>query len=210
MYDGLSQAAEAARTGGVQGRIPGLVNSSNEPVYDSEIVLTTTTRFRLFTVPIGQTSPGGLAKSRLSTNMTVAGRLPDPQSMEIRGIRFQYFTAKDSTDNLADARLVLEGAYAVLNVGGKDEWTSPLYYFNAGFGVNLAVAIPAAAAAAVSSVSNGVPNAHQFVTFREAIPVGRNQDFYVEVVFDAAPAALTKSTGRLVCFLEGVKYQGVR
>ena len=172
------------------GRIPGLIEESSQLYYDTLTITLATANYRFFTVPVGA------AKSRLKTNMVISGQLPPPQSMLVKAVRV---LTKESTTVKADA--FLNRTYVVFKVGEKEALVGPTMLFNAGAGTHNNITTDIA--------QNGVPDARSIWALDKPIQIGVGQNFYLDIIYDTAPATAYASFDVLVV-LDGVLVRGVQ
>lgn len=174
------------------GRVPGLVDESSQPVYDTLIVAAGTLTYRFFTVPVSG------AKSRLFTNMTNQGVLASPQSFLVYAVRI---ILKEATSAQADA--FINRTRAVFKVGEKEALVAPACLFSAGAGLYSNTAV------ATDRAQNGDVNSRSIWTLDKPVQIGVNQSFYLDILYDVAPS--TAEAGFYVlCVLDGVLTRGVQ
>jgi len=172
------------------GRVPGLIEESNQLVYDTLITVAGTTTYRFFTVPVGG------AKSRLMTNMSVGGQLPTPQSLLVKAVRV---IIKAATTAKADH--ILNNSYCVLKIGEKEALVAPTMFFSAGAGTYNNITTDVA--------QNGFPDARSLWALSKPIQIGVGQNFYLDLIYDTAPATATAGF-YVIAALDGVLVRGVQ
>ena len=173
------------------GRVPGLLDASSQVLYDTLALVAGTATYRFFTTPVSG------AKSRLSTNMSLAGVLPSPQSFLVRAIRV---IAKASATT-AKVDHLINSSYCYFKVGEKEAIVAPTVLFNAGAGVVNAITTDVA--------QNGTQDARSIWTLDKPIMIGINQAFYLDLIYDTAPTTATAGINVLVV-LDGDQTRGVQ
>jgi hypothetical protein len=173
------------------GRVPGLLDASSQVLYDTLALTAGTAVYRFFSVPVSG------AKSRLSTNMVLAGVLPSPQSFLVKAVRV---IAKASATTAKVDNLVNE-SYCVFKVGEKEALVAPTVLFNAGAGVANRITTDVA--------QNGVQDARSIWTLDQPVMIGVNQSFYLDLIFDTA---ITTALGaiKVLVVLDGDQTRGVQ
>jgi hypothetical protein len=172
------------------GRVPGLIDESSQIYYDTLQITLATANYRFFTVPVGG------AKSRLFTNMTLAGQLPAPQSLLVRAVRI---IVKAATTAKADH--FLNNTHVVFKVGEKEALVGPTMLFSAGAGTYNNITTDVA--------QNGVPDARSLWSLGKPIQIGVGQNFYLDIIYDTAPVTAYSSFYVLVV-LDGALVRGVQ
>lgn len=173
------------------GRVPGLLDASSQLLYDTNLLVAGTATYRFFTTPISGT------KSRLQTNMVLNGVLPSPQSFLVKAVRL--ILKGSATTAIADH--CLNNSYLIFKVGEKEALVAPSMLFSAGCGVFNHITTDVA--------QNGVPDARSMWTLDQPIMIGINQAFYVEMVYDTAPATATAGV-KVLIVLDGDQTRGVQ
>jgi hypothetical protein len=172
------------------GRVPGLLDESSQIYYDTLTLVAGTAVYRFFTVPVGG------AKSRLLTNMTLAGQLPAPQSLKINAVRV---IAKTGTS--AQVVDLINRSYVVFKVGEKEQLVAPTFFFSAGAGLYNNIT--------TDQAQNGMPDARSLWALEKPVVIGVSQNFYLDIVYDVAP--VTATAGIQVCVaLDGALVRGVQ
>lgn len=176
------------------GRVPGLLDEVNQPLYDTLELASGTATYRFFTVPVSG------AKSRLLTNMTLNGQLPAPQSFLVRAIRV---VAKQATVEASTAIVshALNFSYLVLKIGEKEAIVAPTVLFNAGAGVYNNITTDVA--------QNGMPDARSIMSLDKPFTIGVSQNFYADIIYDTAPTTAQDGI-KLMVVLDGVLTRGVQ
>jgi len=172
------------------GRVPGLLDESSQVYYDTLALVAGTTTYRFFTVPVGG------AKSRRLTNMSLSGQLPAPQSLKINAVRVIPLNA--STVQCTD---LINRSYVVFKVGEKEQLVAPTCLFNGGAGVSNRITTDVA--------NNGVPDARSIWSLEKPVVIGVSQNFYLDLIYDTAPATATAGFSVLVV-LDGALVRGVQ
>jgi len=172
------------------GRVPGLLDESSQLYYDTLSLVAGTAIYRYFVTPVSG------AKSRLSTNMTLSGQLPAPQSLRINAVRV---IAKNA--NSVQVNYLLNSSYIVFKVGEKEQIVAPTMLCSAGAGVYNNITTDLA--------QNGVPEARSLWTLEKPIVIGVGQNFYLDLLFDTAPATACAGYPVLVV-LDGALVRGVQ
>jgi len=176
------------------GRVPGLLDEVNQPIYDTLELASGTATYRFFTVPVSG------AKSRLFTNMTLQGQLPAPQSFKVQAVRI---VAKSATVDATTAIVnnVLMNSYLIFKIGEKEALVAPTVLFNAGCGVYNNITTDIA--------QNGMPDARSISALTKSFTIGVSQNFYADLVFDTAPTTALDGI-KLMIVLDGVLTRGVQ
>jgi hypothetical protein len=172
------------------GRIPGLIEESSQLYYDTLTITVGTATYRYFVTPVSGT------KSRLKTNMVQSGQLPPPQSMLVKAVRV---VVKTATSALVDE--FLNKTYIVFKVGEKEALVGPTMLFNAGAGSYNHITTDVG--------QNGVPDARSIWALDKPIQIGVGQNFYLDIIYDTAPASGHGAFDVLVV-LDGVLVRGVQ
>jgi hypothetical protein len=173
------------------GRVPGLLDASSQVLYDTLSLVAGTAVYRFFSVPIGG------AKSRLKTNMVLAGVLPSPQSFLVKAVRV---IAKGSATT-AKVDSLVNASYIIFKVGEKEALVAPTVLFNAGCGVVNNITTDVA--------QNGVQDARSMWTLDKPVMIGINQSFSIELTYDTAPVTATAGIEVLIV-LDGDQTRGVQ
>lgn len=172
------------------GRVPGLLDESSQLYYDTLLLVAGTATYRYFTVPVGG------AKSRLQTNMVLAGQLPAPQSLKINAVRV---IVKEATTVIADH--FLNNTRVEFKVGEKEQLVAPTMLFSAGAGTYNNITTDRA--------QNGMPDARCLWALEKPIVIGVSQNFYLDIIYDTAPT--TAQAGiRVLVVLDGALVRGVQ
>ena len=172
------------------GRVPGLLDESSQPLYDTLLLAVGTLQYRFFTVPIGG------AKTTLLTNMQLAGVLPAPQSFVVHAVRIICKNA--NTVGVTD---LINRTRCNFHVGEKDQLLAPTCLFSAGAGVYNNITTDVA--------QNGFPVATSLWTLMKPVVIGVSQAFYVDLTYDVGPA--TACAGfQVLCVLDGYQTRGVQ
>jgi hypothetical protein len=176
------------------GRVPGLLDEVNQPLYDTLELASGTATYRFFTVPVSG------AKSRLLTNMTLQGQLPAPQSFKVMAIRV---IAKSATADASTAIVnhALMFSYLVFKVGEKEQVVEPTVLASAGAGVYNNITTDIA--------QNGMPDARSIAALNRPITIGVSQNFYLDLIYDTAPTTAQDGI-KILVVLDGVLTRGVQ
>lgn len=172
------------------GRVPGLLDESSQPVFDTLLLAAGTATYRFFSVPVGG------AKSRLLTNMRLAGQLPAPQSFVVHAVRLLI---KSATTVIADDCFMQSRLEFV--VGEKEQLVAPSCLFCAGAGTYNNITTDIA--------QNGMPVAQSIWTLMKPITIGVSQNFYADLIYDTAPVT-AKAGVYVMCVLDGYMTRGVQ
>jgi hypothetical protein len=121
-----------------------------QPLYDRAATTTaTTTQLTFFSSPLSAT------KTKVDTNMVMAGSLPKPRVIDIYGIFVQC--APGTT--LADLRKFYNNAYFSLDIGSKNYLEVPMLGMPSGLGlIGTAVRDTSGTPTTVDEFTNGVPH----------------------------------------------------
>lgn len=149
------------------------------------------TEFIFFQVPINGVDPvSGTTKNFTWTNMTNAGRLGDPESLEVEKLAF----GPDLGTAEADIDLVLNAS--TLNFwtanGQIRSFYAPTIMLLPGYGHTYST---------TNASMNGTPNPLAVATFPEPIVISVNESFNVRLNFNSGPATSAASYWR--CHLIG-------
>lgn len=172
------------------GRVPGLLDESSQPVYDTLTLVAGTASYRFFQTPIGG------AKTRLSTNMTQPGMLPPPQSLVVMAVRIIVKGASS-----AIVSHCINNSRVEFKVGEKEQLVSPTLLFSAGAGLYNNIT--------TDEGQNGVPDARSIWALQKPIVIGVQQNFYLDLIYDTAPATATAGKP-VLCVLDGFLTRGVQ
>jgi len=176
------------------GRVPGLLDEINQPIYDTLELASGTATYRFFTVPVSG------AKSRLLTNMTLQGQLPAPQSFTVHAVRV---IAKSATADASSAIVnhMINNSYIVFKVGEKEAIVVPTLVLSAGAGLWNSNTTDLA--------QNGSPDQRAIFTLSKPITIGVSQNFYLDLNYDTAPTTAQDGI-KVMCMLDGVLTRGVQ
>jgi hypothetical protein len=172
------------------GRVPGLLDESSQPIYDTLTIASGTTTYRFFSVPISG------AKSRLLTNMRLAGVLPAPQSFVVHAVRI---ILKEATS--AQAQDCIMNTHCVFKVGEKEQLVAPTCLFSAGAGLYNVITTDAG--------QNGRPDARSLWVLPKPVVIGVQQNFYLDLIYDA-DMGTAKDGFDVLCVLDGYQTRGVQ
>lgn len=172
------------------GRVPGLLDESSQPLYDTLLLAVGTTTYRFFTAPIGP------AKSRLMTNMQLAGQLPAPQSFVVHAVRL---IVKQATTAIVDDCIMR--SRMEFKVGEKEQLVAPTCLFSAGAGTANRITTDIA--------QNGVVDARSLWVLPKPVVIGVSQAFFVDLIYDVAPVTATAAK-YILCVLDGYQTRGVQ
>lgn len=172
------------------GRVPGLLDESSQPIYDTLLLVAGTAQYRFFTVPIGG------AKTTLQTNMQLAGVLPAPQSFVVHAVRIIAKAA-----NSVGTSDLIHRSRAIFHVGEKDQLLAPTCLFSAGAGLYNNITTDIA--------QNGFPVASSLWALMKPVVIGVSQAFYLDLLYDVAPATACAGYSVLVV-LDGYQTRGVQ
>jgi len=172
------------------GRVPGLLDASSQLYYDTLLLAAGTATYRFFTVPVSGT------KSRLLTNMTLAGQLPAPQSLRVNAVRILL---KQASTAIADH--CLNNTHVVFKVGEKEQLVAPTMLFSAGAGTYNNITTDIA--------QNGMPDARSLWALENPIIIGVGQNFFLDLIYDTAPTTAQAGVKVLVV-LDGALVRGVQ
>lgn len=172
------------------GRVPGLLDESSQPIYDTLTITAGTASYRFFQTPIGG------AKTRLQTNMTQPGMLPPPQTLVVMAVRI---IIKSASTVIADA--ILNNSRVEFKVGEKEQLVAPTMLFSAGAGTYNNITTDIA--------QNGMPDARSIWALQKPIVIGVQQNFYLDLIYDTAPATAAAGKDVLVV-LDGFLTRGVQ
>lgn len=172
------------------GRVPGLLDESSQPIYDTLAIASGTATYRFFTAPIGP------AKSRLSTNMQLAGQLPAPQSFVVHAVRI---ILKEATSEIADH--CINNTHCVFKVGEKEQLVAPTMLFSAGAGLYNVIT--------TDRGQNGRPDARSLWVLPKPVVIGVNQAFFLDLIYDTAPST-AQDGHKVLCVLDGYQTRGVQ
>ena len=172
------------------GRVPGLLDASSQLLYDTLAIATGTTTYRYFTVPVSG------AKSRLLTNMVLAGVLPSPQSFVVHAVRV---IPKEATSAQVDH--LINNTHLIFKVGEKEALVAPTMLFSAGCGIVNRIT--------TDRGTNGVADARSLWVLNNPVTIGVNQAFYCELVYDTAPTTAQQGF-KVLIVLDGDQTRGVQ
>lgn len=172
------------------GRVPGLLDESGQMLYDTLLLAAGTATYRFFTAPIGP------AKSRLLTNMQLAGVLPAPQSFVVQAIRV---IIKSATTLIVDDCIMR--SRLEFRVGEKEHMVCPTCLMTAGAGVWNTIT--------TDFGQNGAPEARSIAVLSKPVVIGVSQAFYVDLIYDVAPVT-AKAGVYVLVVLDGYQTRGVQ
>lgn len=193
---------------------PGEVEVIRQPLYDYQAYAAGgQTSLSFFQLPIGQAS-----KTKDDTNMESAGQLPNPKSFLIDSIELVFFPggtvgsfgAQATPDNINDVQAFMEGGTLELFVGSKTYLTdAPLGRFpQASFrmGIGAAAADNTTPAADLQTLVDYavVSGPVHAIT---PIKLESNQNFVVNLTWNAAVALPSGVAGRVGVVLNGFMYR---
>lgn len=178
------------------GRVPGMLEESNQFYYDAISITATTTGDSLYF----QTPFSG-SKSKLYTNMSQAGVLPVPKMLKVKAIRIVpgFKMAAD------DPGLLYDGSYLEFWVNDKVQLEGPLWMFPPGIGQMGFSNITAAATEFGTCM--GLPDNRNIFTLKHTIDIGVQTPFYVKIIIPTALTGLT--TMYVYTILEGETWRAV-
>jgi len=193
-------------------RLKGVVAVDNEPLYDVLSLPSSLSagEYCFFTVPIGGTIASAInssaVKSRCETNLTNAGRLPEPERFEILAFRLVF----DQGANAADIGKILNRSYFEIRVGGQTTamHRCPTRVITSGAGI-----LSSASGAAGVTQSLGLPVPQAVLTFSPdtTVVIELNENFSVcLVVCDAQSLSGGSAAIPVMCVLDGYHAKGVR
>lgn len=157
------------------------------------------------------TVPQGPAKLKNQTSLTEVRKLTQPEWINVQSIGFFFGSVAGVQCAPADMNQMLENYWLEFWVGASKTWAEgPLWCFPAGGGLS-----GVATAAAISQLTNGVPNPLAINDMRvpqpfgdgvTGITIGQGQSFHVAV--QGIPFALVAGLS-IWMILRGVKSRGV-
>jgi len=187
--------------------VPGMIDIIDQPIYDSVSFAAgaAMAATKLFQTPQGQ---GG--KTLAQTNMTSAGQLPAPWSLDVTAVK--VYIANNTVP--ADLQNLQSNVSLTFYVGIKWFLQCPLVNLPAAMGAFNTYASQIGTAAAGDrpyfSTSNGWPDTHAAYTLTKVIPIGIEENFNVTLVPEtgfnfAAAAGTTYGAGTTIqVYLDGV------
>lgn len=172
------------------GRVPGLLDESSQIVYDTLALVAGQATYRYFLTPIGG------VKTRLDTSMVSSGQLPAPQSMIVQAVRV---ILKEATSAQADA--FLNRTRVEFKVGEKEALVAPTVLFSGGAGMVNRITTDRGV--------NGLADPRAIWALAKPIVIGVQQNFYLDIIYDTAPATALAGWKVLVV-LDGFITRGVQ
>jgi hypothetical protein len=192
-------------------RLKGVIAVDNEPLYDTLVLPSALTpgEYCWFTVPIGgaisATVNASGAKGRCETNLTNAGRLPEPERFEVVAFRL----VADFQSNSADWGTVLNRSYLEIRVGGG---TTPMHRVPCRLITSGTGQITSAATGAGAG-NIGLPAPQAVLTFAPdtTVVIELNENFSVCLIV-CSTQTLSGGSAAIpaMCVLEGYHAKGVR
>ena len=134
--------------------------------------------------------------------MSQAGRLPDPETMQVYTIR----VVPAPTATFADIQLVTGTGYLVFTIGNVPRLTAPIFAFPAG---TATITYPDAGSTGTGiSASFGSPDRTSIKRFKIPYEIGIGQNFDITLYWPTAPSGLSASTYFWI-LMEGPKTRGI-
>ncbi len=172
------------------GRVPGLLDETSQPLYDTNSIVSTATNYLFFTTQRSGT------KSELLTNMQLGGQLAAPKSFVVHAVRV---ILKSATSAQADH--CINNSRCVFKVGEKVAIVAPTVLFSAGAGLYNVIT--------TDRGQNGRPDARSIWAMDKPVVIGVNQAFFVELIYDTAPTTAQDGFDVMVV-LDGYETRGVQ
>lgn len=189
------------------GRIDGVLNTIDQPLYDSvRLAAAAVSRVTFFAVPQGQPGTAFAAagnKTLADTNLTNAGILPAPQRFTVKALAFRV----GASVTVGDLKLIMDSSVFELTVGSKVFLQCPASYLTAGMGL---WASGAGAAVGLDTVlQNGIADPRALRVLDQPIMIDQQQNFSVTLSWPVAAVTIVAATP-VQLFMLGTLYRAVQ
>jgi hypothetical protein len=190
-----------------QGVPAAIVRSYKEPLYDSEVILSSapSREFTLYQKPVGQSMNDTTVKTFLYSNQTQAGSLGTPLSFDVYGFNKRVWASPSSKVLSIGNFTLVEAAGVAEVIFGQDTkfLTIPIEDVPAG------VDTEGLGATDAPHIGWGVSdNIYRFDIGGRALHINSTEPYSVKISW---PSGLSGTTGNLLFrwFIRGIRYKGV-
>jgi hypothetical protein len=158
----------------------------SQPLWDTVSVAaaTATSQATFYTIPRG----GAAGKTLEDSNMTLAGQLPRPQVYYVKAVSFAVKATVPAATSIPNSETdfaeILDGV-AQFVVGAKTMLEAPLYWFVAGFGINVQQ-LDAGAAVRAVNLTNGLQGMPYRWFLKHRIMIDENENFRIDCSWETA------------------------